>query len=399
MNQSLEDLIDIADKQLLTVTKRQNAVMVSGSGMRQCDTEGNEYLDFVGGWAVTCLGHSPRVIADALREQSETLVNSSPSYYNLPMLEYTKLLIDNCCMDRVFFASSGAEANEGAIKLARKFGTKQKNGAFEIITTMNGFHGRTLATMAATGKAIWDDLYEPKVSGFKKGTFNDFDSVKSLVTDKTCAIMLELVQGEGGVNVATQEFVQGLRELCDAENILLIFDEVQTGFGRTGKLFAYEHYGVEPDIMTLAKGMGGGFPVSALLAKEHLNIFEAGDQGGTYSSQPLAMAVGKAVLQELLDKDISEHASRMGDYLKDRLNELAKTYYIENIRGEGLLLAFDVCPNDESLANEISQQCFEQGLLLNACKPYSIRAMPPLIVTKTEIDEMLAILTPLLRKK
>ena len=384
----LSKLINTADTQLLTVTTRQNVVMQSGSGVRMRDTEGNEYLDFVGGWAVTCLGHSPKVIVDAITEQAQTLVNSSPSYYNLPMLEYTKLLVDNTCMDRVFFASSGAEANEGAIKLARKYGQKQKNGAYEIITTTNAFHGRTLTTMSATGKAIWKDLYEPKTKGFKQAEFNNLDSVKALVNKNTVAIMLEPVQGEGGVNVASQEFMHGLRELCTQEKILLIFDEVQTGFGRTGKLFGYEHFNVEPDIMTLAKGIGGGFPLSALMAKEFLNIFEAGDQGATYSSQPLAMAVGKAVLQELLDKNIAEHSLAMGEYLKLQLNELAKTQQITNIRGHGLLIAFDVSQDN---ASEISNHCFQHGLLINACKPNSLRLMPPLIVSKDEIDEMLAI--------
>ncbi len=386
----LSELIKTADTQLLTVTKRQNVVMQSGSGVRMKDTEGNEYLDFVGGWAVTCLGHSPKVIVDALTEQANKLVNSSPSYYNLPMLEYTKLLVDNTCLDRVFFASSGAEANEGAIKLARKYGQKQKDGAYEIITTTNAFHGRTLTTMSATGKAIWKDLYEPKTKGFKQAEFNNLDSVKSLVNKNTVAIMLEPVQGEGGVNVASHEFMQGLRKICDKEKILLIFDEVQTGFGRTGKLFGYQHFDVEPDIMTLAKGIGGGFPLSALMAKEFLNIFEAGDQGATYSSQPLAMAVGKAVLQELLDENISAHCELMGEYLHQSLNELSKDYVIDNIRGHGLLIAFDV---GSDIAGDISKQCFSDGLLINACKSYSLRLMPPLIISKSEIDEMLAIVT------
>jgi len=382
------DLIQTADSQLLTVTKRHNAIMHAGEGMRMRDTNGKEYLDFVGGWAVTCLGHSPKVIVDAITEQAGTLVNSSPSYYNLPMLEYTKLLVDNTCLDRVFFASSGAEANEGAIKLARKYGQKYKNGAYEIITTTNAFHGRTLTTMAATGKDKWKDLYEPKTKGFSQAIFNDLDSVKSLVNDNTVAVMLEPVQGEGGVNVATQEFMQGLRELCKQENILLILDEVQTGFGRTGKLFGYQHFDIEPDIMTLAKGIAGGFPLSALMAKEFLNIFESGDQGATYSSQPLAMAVGKAVLQELLDKDISAHANEMGQYLKSQLIELSITYQINNIRGYGLLMAFDV---SQDIAGEISDKCFDEGLLINACKPNSLRLMPPLIATKADIDEMLEI--------
>jgi len=385
----LQELIDTAETQLLTVTNRHQVVMQSGQGVRMRDTSGKEYLDFVGGWAVTCLGHSPQVIVEALSNQAELLVNSSPSYYNVPMLEYTKLLVDNTCLDRVFFASSGAEANEGAIKLARKYGQKHKNGAYEIITTTNAFHGRTLTTMSATGKPKWRDLYEPKTKGFKQAVFNDLESVKSLVNESTVAIMLEPIQGEGGVNVANLEFMQGLRELCDEHKLLLILDEVQTGFGRTGKLFGYQHYGIEPDIMTLAKGIAGGFPLSALMAKEFLNIFDPGDQGATYSSQPLAMAVGKAVLQELLDKNIADHAREMGQYLKLKLNEMAEAYAISNIRGDGLLIAFDILHNN---AAEISNKCFDDGLLINACKPNSLRLMPPLIVKKNEIHELVHII-------
>lgn len=396
MAKQLSELIQIADSQLLTVTTRKPVVMQEGQGMIMRDTTGNSYLDFVGGWAVNCLGHSPRVIIDAINDQARALINSSPSYYNLPMLRYTKLLVDNCCLDRVFFASSGAEANEGAIKLARKYGQKNKNGAYEIITTTNAFHGRTLTTMAATGKAAWKDLYEPKTKGFKQAIFNDLESVRSLLTENTVAIMLEPVQGEGGVNVASQEFMQGLRDMCDQNGLLLILDEVQTGFGRTGKLFGYQHYGIEPDIMTLAKGIGGGFPLSALLAKEFLNIFEPGDQGATYSSQPLAMAVGRAVLKELLSKNIATNSERVGNYLIGRLQAMSEIYDISNIRGKGLLIAFDVSQNN---ANEISDLCFADGLLINACKPNSLRLMPPLIVTQEDIDEMLSILETHLLKR
>ncbi len=389
-------LIDIADTRLLSVTPRPEIIMAKGRGMEMKDLEGNTYLDFVGGWAVNCLGHSPDVIATTLADQSKILVNSSPSFYNLPMLEYTKLLVDNSCLDRVFFTSTGAEANEGAIKLARKFGTKHKNGAFEIITTNKGFHGRTLTTMAATGKKEWEDLFEPKSKGFSKAKFNDADSVEALITDKTCAIMIEPIQGEGGVNVASQEFIQALGTLCDENNILLIFDEIQTGMGRTGKLFCYEHFGVEPDIMTLGKGIGGGFPLSALLAKEELNIFDPGDQGGTYTSQPLAMAVGQAVLRELLDKDLPAHAERMGELIQDRLTALSVDYEIENIRGKGLLIAFDLT---HTLGGDLVAACLKEGLLINAPKERSIRLMPPLVVDEPHIDQCFRIIKNHLKAK
>lgn len=384
-----EKLLKIADSKLLKVTERPEIVMCKGRGMYLADTDANEYLDFIGGWAVNCLGHSPRVIAETLATQSRTLVNASPSFYNLPMLEYADLLLRNCCFDRVFFTSTGAEANEGAIKLARKYGQLFKDGAADIITTRQGFHGRTLTTMSATGKDHWESLFEPKTRGFQKATFNDFDSVKHLATERTCAIMLEPIQGEGGVNVASGDFMQKLRAFCNDENILLIFDEIQTGMGRTGRLFCYEHYGIEPDIMTLGKGIGGGFPLSALLAKERLNIFDAGDQGGTYTGQPLAMSVGMAVLNELLEKDLVDHCREMGELIVGNLTELAKEYEISNIRGKGLLIAFDLL---KTRGSDLVASCLKEGVLLNSPKEESIRLMPPLIVTEKEIEKLMAVL-------
>ncbi len=382
-------LLQIADTKLLKVTDRPEIVMHRGEGLYVFDTEGNQYLDFIGGWAVNCLGHSPKVITDVLAEQSRRLINASPSFYNLPMLEYADLLTQNCCCERVFFTSTGAEANEGAIKLARKYGATLKNGAAEIITTHHGFHGRTLTTMSATGKTQWDNLFEPKTRGFVKTIFNDFDSVKKSITEKTCAIMIEPIQGEGGVNVATSDYIKNLRELCSQENILLIFDEIQTGMGRTGKLFCYEHYDIEPDIITLGKGIGGGFPLSALLAKEHLNIFEPGDQGGTYTAQPLAMAVGLAVLKELLGQGVITHCKKMGSIIRQGLLELSETFEIDNIRGKGLLIAFDLM---ETKGPDLVTKCLNDKLLINSPKENSIRLMPPLIVNENEIEKMLMIL-------
>ncbi len=391
----LKELLTIANNKLLKVTNRPEIIMSSGKGMYLFDIEGNKYLDFIGGWAVNSLGHSPGVISSTLAKQSSILVNSSPSFFNLPMLEYADLLTSHCCFERVFFTSTGAEANEGAIKLARKFGTLHKGGASDIITTQLGFHGRTLATMSATGKKQWETLFEPKPKGFQKAIFNDFESIKKLLTEKTCAIMFEPIQGEGGVNVATKEFVTKTRELCNKENILLIFDEIQTGMGRTGKLFCYEHYDIEPDIMTLGKGIGGGFPLSALLTKERLNIFDPGDQGGTYTGQPLSMAAGIAVLEEILDKNLVEQSQKMGKFIKSQLAELSEHYEISNIRGEGLLIAFDLL---ETEGVDLVNNCLKKGLLINSPKKMSIRLMPPLIVTKTEIREMLLVLKQYLQK-
>jgi len=384
-----KELLQIADTALLKVTDRPEIVMQKGEGLYLIDTEGNRYLDFIGGWAVNCLGHSPKVISDVLAEQSLLLINASPSFYNVPMLEYADLLIRNCCFERVFFTSTGAEANEGAIKLARKFGAKFKNGASDIISTHHGFHGRTLTTMSATGKVQWEKLFEPKTRGFVKTIFNDFESVEKNVTEKTCGIIIEPIQGEGGVNVATVDYVKKLRNLCNQENILLIFDEIQTGMGRTGKLFCYEHYGIEPDIMTLGKGIGGGFPLSALLAKEHLNIFDPGDQGGTYTAQPLAMSVGLVVLRELLSKNLVAHCEEMGNIILKGLLELSETFEIENIRGRGLLIAFDLM---ETKGTDLVNKCLNDKLLINSPKEKSIRLMPPLVVNENEIKEMLTIL-------
>lgn len=394
-NSETNDLLIEANKAILFTSSRPDIIMEKGEGMYLWDTEGKKYIDFIGGWAVTNLGHCPDAVKHALEKQSKELINASPSFYNKPMIQLAKLLTENSCFDRVFFSSSGAEANEGAIKLARKYGSRCLNGAYEIITAINGFHGRTLATMSASGKPHWQDLFEPKVPGFKHVPFNDAAAVLANINSNTCAIMLEPVQGEGGVRVAEAEYIKSVRKICDDNKILLIFDEVQTGLGRTGKLFAYEHYGIEPDIMTLAKGIGGGFPLSAMLVKEEYNIFEAGDQGGTYSGQPLGMAVGLAVLSEIIDNDISQNAKVQGEYLMGKLDSIKGKYGLLDIRGKGLLVAFDL---PAEYANGVVAECLKNGLIINSTKPATIRLMPPLIVTEAEIDCMMEILTDVLDK-
>lgn len=389
------ELLAEAKRSILFTTVRPEVVMEKGEGLYLWDTDGKKYLDFVGGWAVTSLGHSPAVIAKALARQSKVLVNASPSFLNIPMIEYARLLVNRSCFDRVFFASSGAEANEGAIKLARKYGSLYRDGAFEIITTVNSFHGRTLATMSATGKKKWENLFEPKVPGFIHVPLNDFAALKAAVNSRTCAVMLEPIQGEGGVFEVDFDYIRQLRQLCDEQGILLIFDEVQTGLARTGKLFAYQHYGVEPDVMTLAKGIGGGFPLAALLVKERFNIFEAGDQGGTYSGQPLAMAVGLAVMQEVLEKNLVDNAAMQGEYIQKKLREIAARFQLTNIRGKGLLLAFDL-PTEQGA--EVVAACLRQGLLVNSPQPATIRLMPALIVNTAEIDWMTEILANVLQE-
>ncbi len=390
MTDITKKLLEQAEKSILFTAVRPEVVMEKGEGMYLWDTDGKKYLDFIGGWAVNCLGHCPSVITDALNKQASLLINASPTFFNKPMIELAKLLTSISCFDRVFFTSTGAEANEGAIKLARKYGTKYLNGAFEIITTISSFHGRTLATMSATGKKHWQDLFGPRLPGFIHVPYNDIDAMSAAIGSNTCAIMIEPVQGEGGVNIASDEYISALRKLCDDKGILLIFDEIQTGIGRTGKMFAYEHYGIEPDIMTLAKGIGGGFPLSAMLAKEKLNIFDPGDQGGTYTGQPLAMAVGHAVVKEVLEKNLPERAAIIGEYAIERLKELSSKYPLGNIRGKGLLIAFDL---PDPIADRIVSECLQDGLIVNSPKPSTIRLMPPLIATKYDVDEMIQILT------
>ncbi|MEC0230507.1 aspartate aminotransferase family protein [Paenibacillus alba] len=389
LKEPTDELLHDASSSLLFVANRPEVVMERGEGMLVWDTEGKKYLDFIGGWAVTCLGHSPKVITDALQQQSMQLVNVSPAYYNKPMIEFARMLTKLSGLERVFFGSTGAEANESAIKLARKYGTLHKGGAYEVITTTRSFHGRTMAMMAATGKPNWDKMFVPQLPGFVKVPFNDLDAMAQAINPNTCAILIEPVQGEGGVNEASIAYMQGLRKLCDEHGILLILDEIQTGLGRTGKMFAYEHYGIMPDVLTLAKGIGGGFPLSAMLAKEAYNLFEPGDQGGTYTGQPLGMAVGLAVVGEIIGRKLPERAAEQGAYLQAKLKEIQAKYGLSEIRGKGLLLAFDL---PKPLGAELVSACMAAGLLINAPSPTAIRLMPAYIVTKAEIDEMIHIL-------
>lgn len=392
---STAELIRQADQSLMYIVTRPNIVFTKGKGSYLWDADGRRYLDFIQGWAVNSLGHSPPALVRAIARQAKELINGSPALYNEPMIHAAKLLTENSCLDRVFFANSGAEANEGALKLARKYGALKRDGAYEVITTEHSFHGRTMAMMSASGKANWDALFEPKVPGFLKVPFNDLKAMRLAVSAKTCAIMLEPVQGESGVFVAKDRYLKGLRELCDEEGILLILDEIQTGIGRTGSLFAYEQYGIEPDIMTLGKGLGGGFPVAALLAKEAVSLFEAGDQGGTFCGQPLAMAAVTAVLEEMLRKKIPQRAKARGNRLRRGLKALSAEFGFTEIRGKGLLVGVELPVNK---AAEVVSKALEKGLLINGPRPSTLRFMPALNVSNAEIDEMLGILAGVLRK-
>ncbi len=388
-----------ADAQpLMWITARPDLVFVEGRGSWLTDHRGKRYLDFVQGWAVNCLGHGHPAIVDALTAQAGKLINPSPAFYNEPALKLARGLTEHSCFDRVFFASTGAEANEGAIKLARKWGKVHKGGAFEIVTFTGSFHGRTLATMSASGKPGWDTLFAPQVPGFPKATLNDLASVEALIGPNTVAVMLEPVQGEGGVVPATTEFLQALRRLTSERGLLLIVDEVQTGMGRTGALFAHQHAGIEPDIMTLGKGIGGGVPLSALLAKEAVCCFEAGDQGGTYNGNPLMAAVGVAVLDTLTVPDFLAEVAALGDYLAAKLRELSDELGLKGERGQGLLRALLLADERGPAVVEAARNLAPEGLLLNAPRPHLLRFMPALNVTREEIDRMIGMLRPLLAK-
>src|SRR5947207_4736741 len=380
---------------LMEITARPPAIFVRGEGSFLWDDTGKRYLDFIQGWAVNCLGHSPKVIADALAAQATQLLTPSPAFYNGPSLKLAKALVDHSCFDRVFFTNSGAEANEGAIKLARKYGALHKNGAHEIITFEGGFHGRTLATMSASGKKAFEPLFEPKVAGFRKAKLNDLASVKSLITDKTVAVMLEPIQGEAGVWAATDEFLQALRALTNEHGLLLIFDEIQTGVGRTGKLFHYEHAGIEPDIMTLGKGIGGGVPLAVLLATEHASCFEHGDQRGTFNGNPLMCAAGLAVLEHVSTAEFLKWAIDAGLFLESELQKLSARHGLGEVRGRGLLLALDL---KLPIGASIVAQAFAAGVLINSPQPDALRFMPALNVSKEEIAEMICCLDAILTK-
>ncbi len=383
---------------VMFITKRPEVTMVEGKGSWITDNNGKRYLDFLQGWAVNCLGHSNPGIVAALNAQAKKLINSSPAFYNEPMIGLSNLLTGNSCFDKVFFASSGAEANEGAIKLARKWGQLNKNGAFEIITFDHSFHGRTLATMSASGKPGWDTMFAPQVPGFPKADLNDLESVKKLVTDKTVAVMIEPIQGEGGVIPAIKEFMHALRKFTKENNILLIADEVQAGCGRTGTLFAYQHYGIEPDIMTLGKGIGGGVPLAALMATDAAACFVPGDQGGTYNGNPLMTAVGISVIEQLLAPGFLDSVKAKGELLKSELLKLSAEFNLEGERGEGLLRALMLGKDIGGKLVELARDQNPEGLLINSPRPNLLRFMPALNVSEDEIRQMANMLRELLKQ-
>jgi acetylornithine/N-succinyldiaminopimelate aminotransferase len=380
---------------LMEITARPPTVFVRGEGSMLWDDAGKRYLDFVQGWAVNCLGHSPPAVVEALTEQAKQLITPSPAFYNVRSLELAQALVERSCFDRVFFTNSGAEANEGAIKLARKYGAVHRGGAYEIITFDGGFHGRTLAAMSASGKKAFEPLFEPKVPGFPKAQLNDLASVQRLIGDKTIGVMLEPIQGEAGVWPATDQFLRELRALTAERGLLLIVDEIQTGMGRTGTLFHYEGAGIEPDIMTLGKGIGGGVPLGALLATEAASCFEHGDQGGTFNGNALMCAVGLAVLRQVAHPGFLKSVTETGQFLASELQRISARHGLGEVRGKGLLLALDL---KRPIAAAVVARALEDGVLLNAPRPDALRFMPALNVARGEIAQMIGNLDATLGK-
>ena len=371
---------------LMEITSRPPIVFVKGQGSYLWDQTGKRYLDFIQGWAVNTLGHSPKLLVDALTQQAARLVTPSPAFYNDTSLDLAQLLTETSVFDQVFFANSGAEAIEGAIKLARKYGAVHKGGAFEIITFEDAFHGRTLAAMSASGKKAFEPLFEPKVKGFPKAKLNDITSVEQLIRPNTVAVMLEPIQGEAGVLPATHKFLQDLRVLTLEHGLLLIVDEIQTGIGRLGSMFAYEQAGVSPDIMVLGKGIGGGVPLAALLATDAASCFEHGDQGGTFNGSPLMCAAGLAIVQHVVQPEFLQTVVRNGQLLGSELQELSARHGLGGVRGTGLLQALDL---KRPIGPAIVNDARDAGLLLNSPRTDSLRFMPALNVSAAEIGEMI----------
>ena len=393
-----KEYISIADKCIMGTYRRYPVVFTRGRGMKLWDSEGREYLDFVAGIAVCSLGHAHPAVTRAMQEQAERLVHVSNLYYIETQIEYARLLTENCALKKVFFCNSGAEANEGAIKLARKFGNDSSSGMRnEIISMIASFHGRTMATITATGQEKFQQGFHPLLPGFKYAPFNDLETLAGMITERTCAVLVEPIQAEGGIKLAAPGYFAGLRKLCDERNILLILDEVQVGMGRTGSLFAYEQEGIIPDIITLAKAIGNGFPLGATLAGEKVaDAFAPGSHASTFGGNPLGMAAARATLAVLLSEGIVQECRNKGSYLMARIEELrARHQLIKEVRGRGLLVGVEL--NGEAAA--IIARAMKRGLLIASAGPNVLRFVPPLIATKQDIDQAAAILDEVFKEE
>jgi len=377
----------LSEQYIANTYARYPILLVRGKGTRVWDLEGEEYLDFVSGLAVCNLGHCHPKVVKAIQDQAEKLIHVSNFYYIEPQIQLASLLCKHSFADKVFFCNSGAEANEGAMKLARKYAKEKiSKDRHEIITMERSFHGRTLATLTATGQEKFHKGYEPLMPGFKYVPFNDIRAVKNAMDSKTCAVMLEPIQGEGGVNCPSEGYLKALREICDEKGLLLIFDEVQVGMGRTGKLFAYEHDGVEPDMLTLAKSLAGGVPIGALIIKKGIaDSFKPGDHASTFGGNPLATAAGVAALTAILEEGMLENCQKMGDYFLSQLEEIrGKFPFVKEVRGKGLILGMELKIDGSSIVNEM----LKKKILINCTMGNVLRFLPPLIVTKEEIDRV-----------
>ena len=368
--------------------RRQPVVIVRGDGTKAWDVNGKEYLDFTAGWAVNNLGHCHQAITRAIVEQAGTLLQTSNQFYTTPQLLLAQLLVENSCLDKVFFGNSGAEAVEGAVKLARKYGKNNRDGAYEIITAYNSFHGRTMGMLAATGQPHYQEPFQPLTPGFVHVEFNNVEAVMEATNERTVAVLLEPVQGEAGVIIPDEDYLTRVREWCDSQGLLMILDEVQTGIGRLGSLFGYQQYGVEPDVMALAKGLGGGVPIGAFMSKDDCMALEPGDHGSTFGGNALTCAAAYASTKFIIENDIPSHAKAMGERLMQALNEMkSRLDFVTDVRGRGLLVAMEF---NDNISGWVITICNEVGLLLNPVRPNAIRFMPPLTVTAEEVDGAVA---------
>ena len=391
-----EELIALSEKHIMGTYKRFPIVLVKGAGARVWDSDGKEYLDFVAGIAVCSLGHSHPEVVEAIRSQVTNLTHVSNLYHIEPQIRFAKMLTENSFADKVFFCNSGAEANEAAIKLARRFAYENMGGEkTELITMKNSFHGRTLATITATGQERFQVGFAPLPTGFRYVPFNDIAALDQAITEKTYAVMLEPIQGEGGVIIPDNEYLMNVRQLCNDRGILMILDEVQVGMGRTGKLFAHEHYGIKPDIMTLAKALGNGFPVGAMLALDHIaGAFVPGTHATTFGGNPLAMAAALSVMDTMIHHGIIDNCARVGEYFLEKLEGMRKQYpVIKEVRGKGLIIGVELTVEGSSVVSK----CMQKGLLINCTGGNILRFVPPLIIDESDVDIAVDILTDVVR--
>jgi len=390
-----QDIIQRVEDHYMPVFARYNIVLSHGEGPYVYDNDGKQYLDFLAGIAVNVLGHAHPALVAAITKQAGKLIHCSNLYYTEVQAKLVRNLVAVSGLDKVFLANSGAEANEGAIKLARKYAKKNNDGKFEIITAQHCFHGRTLATLTATAQPKYQEGYEPLPGGFSYVPYNDIEALKAAVTENTCAILLEPIQGEGGINMPDDNYLQQVRELCDQKGVLLILDEIQTGMGRTGTMFAYQQYGIVPDIVTLAKGLGGGVPIGAFIASDKVaSAFKSGDHGSTFGGNPLASAAGNAVLAAIEEEGLLENAKTVGNYLEKGLLVLQTKYpkLITQVRGKGLMLGAQLTVPGRDIVNS----CLEKGVIINCTAGDVLRFVPPLNIKRVHVDEVLAVLDAVL---